>query len=254
MASLTDLHVDFPFEGEMFYPKLQKYKETIVFTHHYGGHKKQLKRHIQYVNDLGFKAYAFNLFPQPFTSSFHLLVKPQLYYKRLGAIWKKQITQSLDQIKGEKIIYSFSFSCNLTTQLAYKHPSIKALILDGGPFAQPIQSSWLYLSHQEIIKNPILRAFLIIPWNIFFNFLILKIKINRSLKLLPTDFPILSFQAMDDLLVPPKFINVILESHDQLHLTKVPLKGTKHLQGLKTQVDLYTKHLREFLDQNSKLI
>lgn len=241
----------YPFDGEMFYPEKQKFNETIILTHHFGGHKKQMKRHIKFLNSLGFKAYSFNLFPQPFRSSFDLLKQPQFYYKKLSSIWLHQWKKTLSNIEGDKIIYSFSFSCNISSLMTYKDPTIKALIFDGGPFAEPFKSSWLYLSHQEIIKNPLLRAFVILPWILFFNFFFLKRRIHRALKKLKKGFPILSFQSLDDTLVPPLFTHSILKNHSHLNLTVATLKEVQHLQGLKVKPEIYQNFLKSFLINNA---
>lgn len=254
MKMNIESQTQYPFDGEMFYPSNQKFRETIVLTHYYGGHKNQLKRYIQYLNSIGFKVYTFNLFPQPFKSSFHLLINPKVYFKRLSSIWKRQCLQSLKSVPGDKIVYSLSFSCNITSQLAHQDSTIKALIFDGGPFAEPIKSSWLYLTHQEKISSVVLRSLVIIPWNLFFNFFSLKRRLYHSLKKLESGFPILSFRAEDDLLVPSQFIDNILKPHAQLNLTTVMLKNTKHLQGLKVDSELYTKYLRHFLEQNTTVI
>ena len=242
---------NFPYEGEMFYPDKKKFEEIIIFTHHYGGHKKHVQRHIQFVNEIGFQAFAFNLYPQPFKGSLHLVKKMKFGFLSLSSQWKKQIQKILTTIKGRKIIFSFSFSGNLVSSMVHKHPDVKALVLDGGPFARPIRNPWLYLSHQEMVSNPILRALTIIPWNIFFNFFLLKFRIHQSLKKLPATFPILSFQAEDDLLVPPEIINELLLPHRHLDITTALLKGVKHIQGMKTNPDIYKKILERFLTEKA---
>ena len=243
----------FPFDGEMFYPDQKKFEEIIIFTHHYGGNKKNLHRHIQFVNQLGFQAFGFNLYPQPFKNSWELVRESGLKFSSIGSRWKNQFKKILSLIEGPKIVFSFSFSCNLTSSLAHQYPDIKALIFDGGPFAEPIRNPWLYLSHQEVIANPVLRALMIIPWNIFFNFFLLKLKIKRGLGQLPQDFPILSFQAVDDVLVPPKIIQGLLNSQQHcLRIQTAFLEETKHLQGMKKHPNLYQKILKEFLVKHAR--
>ena len=243
---------NFPFEGEIFYPSKQKFKEIVIFTHHYGGSKKNLLRHIQLINDLGLRAFAFNLFPQPFSGSFHFLKNPAFYFQTLESVWKKQIFQALAPLREEqKILFSFSFSCNVISQIYCKIPQVKAIIFDGGPFASIFKNSWFYLSQQEKISNFWLRCFIVPLWSFFFGFFFLKFKIKYSLKKMEkAQLPLLSFQAEEDPLVPPECINSLLRSYKKLNLTVCGLKKTSHLKGLKTQPEVYKKTLKNFLDQN----
>lgn len=239
-----------PFDGEIFEPDKKKFEEIIIFTHHYGGNKKHSRRHIQFVNQLGFQAFSFNLYPQPFQGSIQLIKK--IGFSSIRSKWEKQLQTIFSIVKGKKIVFSFSFSCNLTASMSHQYPDIKALIFDGGPFARPIHNPWLYLSHQEVVSNPVLRALAIIPWNIFFNFFLLKFKIHQSLKKLPKKFPILSLQAMDDMLVPPEIISELLSPHKyHLDITKAKLKGVQHIQGIKTQREMYLNILKKFLIQHA---
>ena len=244
-----DLKKPLPYDGEMFHPKKKRFKEIIVFTHHYGGHKNQMKRHIQFVNDLGFSAYAFNLFPQPFTHSLALLKHSEVYFSNLSQIWGRQISDTLCLIPGRKIIFSFSFSCNTVIQTAPRLSNLQAVIFDGGPFCHFFKNSWLYLSYREVIKNPFLRAATVVPWNIFFDFFFLKFKIKKVLKNWPVNLPILSFQAEEDKLCPPSSINTVLAPHTQLNITHALVPKAGHLQGLKLQPELYKKTLKNFLVQ-----
>ena len=241
-----------PYDGELFLPQEQKFKEIIIFTHHYGGHKKQLRKHIQFVNQIGFRAVAFNLFPQPFSGSWALLKDPCFYISPLQTRWKKQILKISNFFQDEpKIFFAFSFSCNVISQLIHKIPHTQAVIFDGGPFAQLIKNPWKYLSYQESISNPLLRALAIIPWNFFCGFYSLKFKINRSMKKWQKGFPVLSYQATQDKLVPPDTINALLTPHSHLN-TQVVSIFAKHLQGMKVRPEEYQIALKNFLVQNSK--
>ena len=251
MSTSEVLKKDFPYEGEIFYPSQKKFEETIVFFHHYGGHKKQLKRHIQFVNQLGFQAFAFHLFPQPFQGTFSLLTKPSLYCSTLNSRWKKQMLEILSLLPEKKILFSFSFSCNVIAQILPRMSNIQAVVFDGGPFAQAFQNGWRYLSYQEVVHNPLLRGFILIPWNVFCGFFFLKRKINHAFTKWPLQFPVLSFQAVQDKLVPPDYINNILKKHSHLDLTICPIDHVQHLQGMKLQAELYKDTLRKFLLQHS---
>ena len=239
-----------PYEGEWIHPSQKKHKEVMILTHWYGGHKKQLKRHVKLINDLGFSAFVFNLFPQPFVDSFQLMKKPSLYLASLNTRWKKQLQKILSYIQEDSVVFSFSYSCNVMAELACQYSHIQGLIFDGGPFTSPLTNSWRYLSYQEVISNPFLRGMCMIPWNVFARLFFLKNKIKKSLSQLPSQFPILSFQSESDVLVPPSCITQILAPHRQhLKITEVTLKNSGHLQGIKTQPNLYQKSLSSFLSQ-----
>ena len=237
----------YPYEGEVFEPSEKKFEEVIIFTHYYGGHKRNLKRHIQLVNALGFRAFVFNLSPQPFNHSFSILLSPRFYISRFGKKWIQEISEVIELFPEKKIFFSFSFSCNIVSILSPQISNLKALVFDGGPFAEPLRNSWLYLSHQEKIHNVFLRALGVFLWIALFDLGVLRFKIKKSLRKLPKHFPILSFQGLEDKLVPPSSIQKLLNSISHLQLTSISLEKTHHLRGLKTQTDIYKKQLQSFL-------
>ena len=238
----------FPHEGEIFQPKEKKFEEIIVFVHWYGGHKKQLKRHIQFVNQLGFRAFAFNLFPQPFKGSRILLKNPGTYFTTLLSRWSRQVLDVLSYFEDEKkILFGFSFGCNVITQVFSKITSVTAVVFDGGPFSGIVENSWRYQSYQEPVKNPLLRIMAVILWILFCGFFSLRFKIHSALKKWPVGLPVLSFRVVEDLLVPPSSIDKILKPHSQLDLTISLIPKVQHLQGMKFQPELYQKTLEKFL-------
>lgn len=251
MNNVKSSKTPLPYEGEIFDPAHKKFEEVIVFIHWYGGHKKQLRRHIQFVNKLGFRALAFNLFPQPFKDSWQLLRNPKAYFKALVSIWSRQILTALSNIQKEKkILFGFSFGCNVITQVFSKIPHTTAVVFDGGPFAG-LENSWRYLSYQEPVKNPLLRFLAVLPWSLFCGFFTLRLKIYFALKKWPAGLPVLSFRAIEDKLVPPDSIEKILKSQSHLNKTVVLIPKIQHLQGLKLQPDLYKKALEKFLLKHS---
>ena len=250
----SPLH-SFPYEGEIFEPKEKKFEEIIVFVHWYGGHKKQLRRHIQFVNQLGFRALAFNLFPQPFKGSYAFLKNPKTYFTTLLSRWSRQTLEVLSDVQKEKkILFGFSFGCNVITQIFSKIPNTTAVIFDGGPFSSVLENSWRYLSYQESIKNPLLRGLAVILWILFCGFFLLRLQVHSSLKKWPVGLPVLSFRAIEDLLVPPATIDKILKPHSQLDTTVALIPEVQHLQGMKVQPDFYKKALEKFLIKYGTII
>lgn len=238
----------FPHEGEIFNPKEKKFEEIVVFIHWYGGHKKQLKRHIQFVNELGFRAFVFNLFPQPFKGSRALLKNPKIYFTTLLSKWSRQALEAVSYIQKEKkILFGFSFGCNVMTQIFSKITNVTAVVFDGGPFSGILENSWRYQSYQEPVRNPFLRGLAVILWILFCGFFSLKFKIHSTLRKWPSGLPVLSFRAVKDILVPPSSIDKVLRRHSQLDLTVALIPAVQHLQGMKFQPELYQKTLKEFL-------
>jgi len=238
----------FPHEGEIFNSKEEKFEEIIVFIHWYGGHKKQLKRHIQFVNELGFRTFVFNLFPQPFKGSRALLKNPKVYFTTLLSRWSQQVLEAVSYIQKEKkILFGFSFGCNVMTQIFSKIPNVTAVVFDGGPFSSVLENSWRYQSYQEPVKNPLLRGLAVILWILFCGFFVLRLKIHSALRKWPAGLPVLSFRVVEDLLVPPSSIDQVLKPHSQLDLNVALIPKVQHLQGMKFQPELYQKTLKEFL-------
>ncbi len=238
----------FPHEGELFEPEYTKFKEMIVFVHWYGGHKKQLRRHVQFVNQLGFRAFVFNLFPQPFEGSWKLLKNPSVYSKTLISRWSRQVLDVLQCFQEEKkILFGFSFGSNVITQIFSKSSHVTAVIFDGGPFAGVFENPWRYLSYQEPIQNPLLRSLMLIPWNLFCGFFTLTFKIHSALKTWPSGLPVLSFRAFEDKLAPPSSIDNILKPYSQLDMEVVFIPEVQHLQGIKFQSEFYKEKLEKFL-------
>src|SRR5687768_3189924 len=125
-----------PFEGELFLPEIQKFQETIIFIHFYGGRKDNLKRHIKFVNGLGYKAVAFNL--SRFQPTKYILNPPFATNGRFGLrhLWADEIEQILNLVQGPKIFYCFSSSTSSAIEATARRyaSDIKGLIGDCGPF------------------------------------------------------------------------------------------------------------------------
>ncbi len=75
-----------PGEGAILSSPNKKYEELIVFVHFFGGNKLSMRRHVDFVNELGFDALTFNL---SFDQNFWLRKLPVSRTKRFGLrhIW-----------------------------------------------------------------------------------------------------------------------------------------------------------------------
>src|SRR3989338_5268027 len=94
-------------QGEVIRSPNKKYSETVVFIPFYFGKKQHMRRHAEFMAELGYDSVIFNL------SYKWLKVIPKLKSSlKLGwgikHVWTKEITKVLDSIPGDKIIFAFS--------------------------------------------------------------------------------------------------------------------------------------------------
>jgi hypothetical protein len=232
---------------ERFYAKQRLYEEVIVFVHFFGGTKRHLKAHIDWVNELGFDAVAFNLtfHPQYFVDKPPITSKGQWGLKH---IWAKEIEQVLQFVTRPKIVFSFSnpTACAIEAIVSHGTKDIVAMVADSGPFAPMWKSNWNYLFKKLFAHSFPKRVFgavtLSLVWSINHS-LSLKQDISR----LPTGFPILSVRGWKDRLVPTELIDNTFKEHDQIDLEVFALPEADHLSGLKDFRDEYNIRVGGFL-------
>jgi len=131
-----------PHREELYHAKQKKFAATIVFVHHVGGSKATVRRHQEFVGELGFDSVSFNL-------SFHTLATSQrLPFTndfRFGVleVWTEELHQVLTALPGKKVIYSFSMpSAAAAAAIAQRNATdILGWITDGGPFVQLMKCS-----------------------------------------------------------------------------------------------------------------
>lgn len=225
----------------------KKFRETVVFVHHFGGSQKTVLRHLRLVNSLGFDAVRFNLVfndlklgePIPITSNL-----------KFGAchVWRDEIESILNAIPGRKIIYSFSMpSVAALGAIANRKASdISGWVCDGGPFLQILRCTYNLLEHEYHVENPLLRAvyaaavYPIFGTGVEFN-------VRNWGAALPAKFPVLSIRGEKDPLVPISAIEDVFAFAQQIDLQRLSLKEGGHLDGLKKFPDLYEPTARAFL-------
>lgn len=211
----------------------------VVFVHFYGGHQRVLKRHIQMVNDLGFDAFAFNI-PSQNDLNLKILMTGRFGLKH---IYANMITFYLDQLSGEKILYSFSNpSASAIESITNRrnNKDIKAFICDSGPSGKFMKSAWNLAIQQQ--KNPWLMMFFSVFWSLFFHQ-----DVNKQLRKWPKGFPVLSIRPLNDTVIPPDHIEEIFKDINQLRL-QVYEPRAGHLNALKLNPEEYTDKIKEFLN------
>jgi len=211
---------------------------VVVFVHFYGGHQRILKRHIQMVNDFGFDAFAFNM-PSRKDLNIKLFEINRFGLKHL---YSKMITYFLDQIPGQKIIFSFSNPSAsaieaITDRL--NRNDIQAFICDSGPSGKFMKSAWNLAIQQQ--QNPWLMVFFSFFWSLFFHR-----DLKKQLKKWPEGFPVLSIRPLDDVVIPPDHIEEVFKGTSHLRI-QVYLPKAGHLNALKLNPIEYTAQIENFL-------
>ena len=248
----------FPDDGELFLAPQRKSETLIFFAHHFQGHKKSLRRHIEFVNELGFDAYAFNLNDSP----------KNHYYLPYSHISKKfgmkhaladQIEQHFNLLSDYKTKVIFAFS-NVTgcciefmaRHFTSGHTDIKALICDSGPGGKFIYSAFQLLEYQMGIKSLPLKIlgtpFVALGWAPS-----LHKDIRSDLEKFPMHFPLLSIRGWKDPMISPKHIDEIFEAATKLKWQKCGLPQAAHLNGLRDFPSEYKPAVITFLQESAGL-
>lgn len=237
---------------ESYYPSENKrFNDIVVFVHFFAGNQRMLKRHIQYVNSIGFDAVGFDL---SFHSKWILKKKPISRTKNIGIryIWGDEIEDVLNHYSGKKILFAFSNPCASSFDAIVRRNSkdITAMICDSGPFVKMINCSYNLVKYHFKVKNPILRtmgtAGIFTGWGVLHNH-----SLKTDLQKLPQNFPILSIRAWQDKLVPLSAIEKAFENHDHLDIQVLNLPDSGHLDGFKTSEDMYKDKVKNFLETYS---
>ena len=240
----------FPFEGQLFLAPEKKYKEIIFFVHFYGGQKKKLRRHIQFVNDLGFDAFAFNLYRTKI--SFKLWQIPIAPNGRLGLkhVYSQQIDQLLNLIPEKKILYTFSNpSASGIESMARRFcQDSVAVICDSGPSAR-FEESFNNMAKKDYnLNNWIIRKASLKVLTPFWSPHAHR-DIHQDLGIFPKGFKILSIRGWKDHLISPEQIDDVFEPHSQIDWRKLSLPLAGHLNGLRDFPEEYRPPVQKFLEE-----
>lgn len=265
----------YPFDGEFFPAKEKKFQELIFFVPFYEGTKAQIKKHIDFVNDLGYDAFAFHLsaanMPQLKMPSLAGLLSPLDLLRKLkedalktefisssgefGArhVYADQIELLLNQFSQKKIVFSFSNPSTAAIKaLSLRQCSdVAALICDSGPAAKNFVRSVNNLNETQKypgnkIKSLVATTFMSLLWGLNIEEDLLKYLEN-----FPADFPILSIRGWKDPLISPSDIDAAFDKHPHLHWTKLSLPEAAHLNGLRDFPQEYKPQVTNFLKKFS---
>lgn len=237
-------NLDYPYEGQLFPAQIVKHEVTIVFVHFFEGNKKKLLRHIRLVNQLGYNAFAFNLYNQANSSIIDLSSEMKFGLKHIFA---DQLTHVLNLLPGKKIIFSFSNpSAAAIESIALRTAhDVVALICDSGPSLRFKTSAW-NLARYEKKFNPVKALFYSQFLSYWWSPLCHK-DVPQHLSAFPKDFPILLIQAEEDVLIPPIHIDDAFANQRHLKISKKLFLKCGHLLALKTYPEEYKKIINQFL-------
>ncbi len=240
-----------PFLGQWHLAGEPRYQETIVFVHHFGGSTKTLRRHLEFVNGLGYNAVSFQLDFNELKFPMRLPISAKSDFG-IFAAWRDQIEVILNAVPGNKIVFSFSNpSFSAVAAIANRYATdVRGCICDGGPALNIIRSWWNLIGEKYKVKSVLFKAAMLPLGYIFIgpNF---KSKVANALSTLPEGFPILSIRGWQDSLVPYEEIEAFFEGHSNIDLKVLSLPEGKHLDGLRNHSGEYIPVVKEFLQKNS---
>ncbi|MFZ3230957.1 MAG: hypothetical protein WA160_12185 [Pseudobdellovibrio sp.] len=241
--------MNYPDKGELFKASHKKHEALIFFVHFYRGHKKALLRHIRFVNQLGYDAYAFNIKDQ---LKDHYALPYSHVSKKFGlkhAI-ADQIEEHLNLLPEYKHKVAFAFSnvsaCCIEAMARRTETDVVALICDSGPSLNFMNSAYNLFKYSIPIKFLPLRLaaapLLAYGWSPD-----LHKDIPGDLMKLTENFPVLSIRGWKDPLIKPADIDLVFESCKNLSWQKLSLPEAGHLTGLRDFPHEYKPVVEEFL-------
>lgn len=237
-----------PHQGELFHAKNKKFAPTIVFVHHVGGSKATVKRHQQFVGELGFDSVSFNLSFHTVATSQRLPITNDFRFGVLE-VWTEELHQVLTALPGKKIVYSFSMpSAAAAAAIAQRNATdVIGWITEGGPFVQLLKCSWNFFAFHKEIGNPLIKSALAVGLYAALKGEKMAQTIRNSIHALPAQFPVLSIRCWQDRLVPMDAIDGAFIDGDQLDLQIFSLPDGDHLQGLSSAPEDYKPRVAQFL-------
>lgn len=249
-----------PHDGELLVSPSRKFKETVIFVHHFGGHKRSTKRHQEILLQAGYNCVTFNLYYNSFAGKMTLRkrLKNMLDHfisrrKSFICQWTNELSNILDQVPGDKIIFSLSSpSVSVASSMASgQRKDIKAWICDCGPFLDVWTCFWNYNKYEAKIKNPLLLILFNTLGFLMFGGKGYKKHVEEWLLSFPKDFPVLSLRSGKDRLVPPSSIDKFFNIYNNLMVKSHCFDEAGHLTAIKSHTSKYSQIILTFLQKNS---
>lgn len=231
----------------------KKFQETVLLVPFFGAKAKQLQKHIDYLNELGYDCFTFVL-KDNWRDLPKNLISTRLQFG-LRHVWSDQIEKVLNELKGPKIVYSFSNpSASAIEAIARRSAQdISGLICDSGPSGQIFHSLVGFFTHQQPLKIYPLQATAALLSTLFWDPRFSE-ALHKDMTQFPKGFRILSIRGWKDKLVTPAMIDKVFQPHKQIEWQKLSLPGAVHLNGLKDFPDEYKPAVSQFLKEISSPI
>jgi hypothetical protein len=146
-----------PSNGEYLETPLKKFAEPVILVPFFGAEKKSLRRHVEFLHELGYDCVVFDL-RDDWREMYKNIFSAEMQFG-LKHSWTDQIEQILNEIPGRKIIYSFSNpTASAIEAIARRHAvDIAGMVCDSGPSANLRASMVNYFTYEEPIKPYPLR-------------------------------------------------------------------------------------------------
>jgi len=239
-----------PHNGQVHEPPEKLSPVVFILVHHYGGNNRTLYRHIKLVNSLGFTAVSFELGG---AHNQELFLPPISKRKQWGMrhIWADKIEDILKLVSGKKVIFTLSNPSFSVLEAVYriKGKDIKAIVCDGGPFFDIYKCYWNLFTH-AFKYNIVMRSLQLVLGAIYWNPLGYKAHAKKYINSFDQKIPLLSIRAENDILVPVESIDKCLATYNPDMITRVLVKDTGHLMGIKNEKELYLESVVSFLHKS----
>lgn len=222
-------------------------KPVVVFIHNMYGSYRSFHRHVKMFNEMGYTTASFDLVH---ASSNKEASKPQLVTSPLAFIyvkWTEQITDVLDSIPGQKIVFSFSGPSISALISASSRTDIDKFICDGGPFRELWDCIYRMFTVERQIANPIKHRL----WTMGACLLLGPFAfrhLTQALEKWNPKLPILSIRGAQDPIVFPQNINNVFENQNHINIRIFLIEKGQHLDGLKNFPKEYRAVLLSFLN------
>lgn len=164
--------------------------------------------------------------------------------------WTDEISQVLDQVQGPKVVFAFSNPGASAIEAIVRRTQgdVLGLICDSGPSGDFYQSVLGLLEHHIKIKNVLIRFPMSIVFYMFWS-PGWNQQVKNEVAKLAANFPILSIQCGEDLLISPTQIDQAFAAHPKLKMKKLILPQVAHLMGLRQNPEIYQAAVLNFLTE-----
>ena len=225
-----------------------------MFVPFFGGKKEQLRRHLEFIAELGYVSAVIENHPP------RSPVHPKRMIARDGRwgikhVWADDIEEFLHELRGPKIIFAFSGPSSCAIEALARSPGnlleVKGLICDSGPFLYDRYCNRNRLYIERGIKNPVLLAAVASIHKMIWS-RNHEQTLRDTLSRLPQHFPVLSIRPLSDVLVPPWTVDAAFRDQKHLSLEILDVPGAGHLKGLRDHPEIYKPAVQRFIEKISR--